>query len=42
MQTIMPWTMYASMTDRDLENIYSYIQTLKPIVHSVVKFQANK
>jgi mono/diheme cytochrome c family protein len=42
MQTIMPWTMYASMTDRDLENIYSYIQTLKPIVHAVVKFQASK
>lgn len=41
-QTIMPWTMYATMTDRDLENIYSYIQTLKPIAHAVVKFQANR
>ncbi|MDP4211320.1 MAG: cytochrome c [Bacteroidota bacterium] len=38
-QTIMPWSMYATMKDQDLSNIYSYIQTIQPISHAVVKFQ---
>jgi mono/diheme cytochrome c family protein len=42
MQTIMPWTMYGNMTDRDLGNIYAYIQTIKPIKHVVVKWKAQK
>jgi mono/diheme cytochrome c family protein len=40
MQTIMPWTMYGNMTDRDLGNIYAYIQTIKPMNHKVVKWKA--
>jgi cytochrome c2 len=41
-QTIMPWTLYGNMTDKDLGNIYAYIQTLKPIRHEVIKWQAGK
>ncbi|HYF32427.1 MAG TPA: c-type cytochrome [Chitinophagaceae bacterium] len=36
--TIMPWTMYAGMTDEDLSAIYTYIKTLKPVKNKVVKF----
>jgi mono/diheme cytochrome c family protein len=39
LQTYMPWTLYGHMTDRDLGNIYAYMQTLAPIKHAVVKFQ---
>jgi|SRR6185312_10425050 len=39
LQTIMPWTMYATMKDEDLNNIYSYLRTLPAIHHEVVKFQ---
>jgi mono/diheme cytochrome c family protein len=37
--TIMPWTMYAGMTDADLGAIYAYLRTLKPINKAIVKFQ---
>jgi mono/diheme cytochrome c family protein len=40
-QSIMPWTMYGTMTDQDLNNIYSYLRTLKPIAHAVVKWKSN-
>jgi mono/diheme cytochrome c family protein len=40
MQTIMPWTMYGNMTDKDLSNIYAYIQTIKPINNKIVKWKA--
>lgn len=40
MQTIMPWTMYGNMSDRDLSNIYAYIRTIKPINNNVVKWKA--
>lgn len=36
--TIMPWTMYAGMTDEDLTAIYAYMKTLKPIKNSVTRF----
>jgi mono/diheme cytochrome c family protein len=36
--SIMPWVMYAGMTDEDLGAIYTYLRTFKPIKHSVVKF----
>ncbi|MGB8194043.1 MAG: c-type cytochrome [Chitinophagaceae bacterium] len=36
--TIMPWAMYANMTDQDLSAIYEYLKTLKSIKNSVVKF----
>ncbi len=40
MQTIMPWTMYGKMTDRDLANIYAFIQTIKPLSNKIVKWKA--
>ncbi|HTB51430.1 MAG TPA: c-type cytochrome [Ferruginibacter sp.] len=39
MQTIMPWTAYAGMTDKDLSAIYTYLQTIPAINNSVVKFK---
>jgi len=36
--SIMPWTMYAGMTNSDLSSIYLYLHSLKPIVNQVVKF----
>lgn len=38
--TIMPWSVYAGMSDNDLGAIYEYLQSLKPIKHSIVRFQA--
>ncbi|HLA58441.1 MAG TPA: hypothetical protein VK622_06760 [Puia sp.] len=40
LQTMMPWTLYCNMTDSDLSNIYTYIQTIQPIKHSVTKWKA--
>jgi hypothetical protein len=37
-QTIMPWTMYAGMTDEDLSAIYDYLRTVKPVKNRVVPF----
>lgn len=37
--SIMPWVMYAGMTDEDLGAIYTYLRSLKPIKNSVVKFK---
>ncbi|WP_207426290.1 cytochrome C [Pedobacter sp. SYSU D00535] len=37
-QTIMPWTMYAGMKATDLEAIYTYLRTLKPVKNQVTKF----
>ena len=36
--TIMPWTMYANMTEEDLGAIYTFLQTLPPIENKVQKF----
>ncbi len=36
--TIMPWQMYAGMTEQDLEAIYAYLQTVEPVENKVVKF----
>lgn len=30
-QTVMPWTMYATMTEEDLGAIYDYLRALKPV-----------
>lgn len=38
-QTIMPWMMYGSMKKSDLEAIYAYLKTIKPISNQVVKFE---
>ncbi len=40
--TIMPWTMYAHMTEGDLSAIYAYLKTVKPIENKVVKFTAGE
>lgn len=37
--TIMPWAMYAGMTDEDLGAIYTYLRSFKPVKHSIVKFK---
>jgi len=39
MNTIMPWIMYAGMEKADLEAIYMYLQSLKPIKNPVVKYK---
>ena len=36
--TLMPWTMFAQMNDRDLGAIYDYLRTLKPVKNSVERF----
>lgn len=38
--TIMPWTMYASMKDDDLKAIFAYLKTVAPIENTVEKFVA--
>lgn len=40
--TPMPWAMYAGMTTTDLEAIYAYLQTVRPIRNQVVKFEKRK
>jgi mono/diheme cytochrome c family protein len=37
-QTIMPWTLYAGMTDEDLGAIYEYLRTVPPVKNKVVTF----
>lgn len=39
-QTVMPWSMYSGMKESDLEAIYDYLQTVKPVKNKVVKFVA--
>ncbi len=36
--TAMPWTMYAGMKSEDLEAIYEFLKTIKPVKNAVVKF----
>lgn len=36
--TIMPWTMYAGMSEEDLGAIYDYLHSLKPVRNHVNKF----
>ena len=36
--TIMPWIMYAGMTDQDLNAIYDYLRTVKPIKNKIEKW----
>lgn len=39
--TLMPWTMFAQMSDKDLGAIYDYLRTFKPVQNSVVRFSPN-
>ncbi|HVS90950.1 MAG TPA: c-type cytochrome [Mucilaginibacter sp.] len=41
-QTIMPWYVYAGMTDQDLSAVYAYLRTVKPVKNRVVKFTLGK
>ncbi len=34
-QTVMPWMMYAGMTEQDLGAIYDYLHALKPVANQV-------
>ncbi len=36
--TVMPWTMYAGMTEEDLTAIFKYLQTIPAIENKVVRF----
>lgn len=38
MNTVMPWLMYAGMTDNDLKAIFAYLKTLPPNDNKVEKF----
>jgi hypothetical protein len=36
--TIMPWNMYSRMNKEDLEAIYAYLKSVKPLTNKVIKF----
>lgn len=36
--TLMPWTMYSGMEEKDLAAIFAYLRTVKPMKNQVVKF----
>jgi hypothetical protein len=36
--SLMPWTQYAGMDEKDLGAIYAYLQTLKPVQNKVEKY----
>ncbi|OGU77146.1 MAG: cytochrome C [Ignavibacteria bacterium RBG_16_34_14] len=36
--TVMPWTMFAGMTEEDLGAIYEYLRTIKPVKNKVERF----
>jgi len=38
LNTIMPWTMFAGMTDEDLGAIYAYLRTVRPVRNQVARF----
>lgn len=40
--TVMPWTMYAGMKDRDLEAIFAYLQSVDPVAKKVEPFAMAK
>ncbi len=40
MQTVMPWTMYASMTEADLGAIFDYLKTLPAVENNVERWSA--
>lgn len=42
MNTPMPWTMYGGMKTSDLEAIYAYLMTVKPLKNQVVRFEPVK
>jgi len=41
-QSMMPWLMYAGMTERDLSAIYKFLRTVKPVKNHVEKYTPAK
>lgn len=41
LNTPMPWNMYAGMKTSDLEAIYAYLKTVKPLLHAVKRTEKN-
>jgi mono/diheme cytochrome c family protein len=39
--TVMPWNMYATMTEEDLGAMYDYLKTLKPVSNKVERYTKN-
>ena len=40
--TLMPWTMFAGMDTTDLQAVYAYLQTVKPVQKQITKFTPAK
>lgn len=40
--TVMPWSMYAGMSEQDLGAIYDYLKTVKPVRNNVAVFSRAK
>jgi hypothetical protein len=40
--SVMPWTMYAGMKEKDLSAIYKYLRTVKPVKNKVEKYTEAK
>ncbi|MFD1141374.1 c-type cytochrome [Larkinella insperata] len=40
--TVMPWSMYAGMSEQDLGAIYEYLKTVRPVRNRVEVFVSNK
>lgn len=38
-QTVMPWVMYAGMTEEDLGAIYEYLKTVEPVENTVERWK---
>ncbi|MCW3118024.1 MAG: cytochrome c family protein [Chitinophagaceae bacterium] len=38
LNSLMPWSTYRYMTDKDLQAIYTYLKSIKPVYNPVVKF----
>lgn len=36
--TLMPWQMYAGMSERDLQAIYTYLKSIEPVANAVTRF----
>lgn len=36
--TVMPWTMYSGMTEKDLASIYAYLRTVKPVKNNIERW----
>jgi hypothetical protein len=40
--TVMPWGQYAGMEETDLKAIFTYLKSLQPVQHKVIRFEPNK